>query len=623
MPSLEKYGITWDVFSDIAIVNDYDIERECLQRGGTWEEKGKTVGLGLFQHFKNYWEILWPEDDQNSWTDLMLREVLDNRFTSIVGPASGWKSGEISRIALMDWSLFPECTTIIMSSTGIEDLKGRIFGETIMLWKRAKERFERFPGFCVDSKSVITNDDVKEKNAREIRNSIIGVACKTSSGKWEGHAKYSGRKNRRVWCIADEFQFMELSILTGQKNLVSNGDNLLPGTITEKGHKEFGMPRRGYKAVFISNPNPSRPGNPAEVISEPEKGWGSIKDDGKTKCWDAKQVGDSPVKCRVIQLDALDSPNSAYPIDKPRWDHMAGPHKVKSYPEGSESYWSQGRGIFKFGLALFKIITRENCVAHNALDTLDWDGRTPTTKIGMLDAAYGLGDRCALGWLEFGKCVDGKIRLLFKQYWLVPITIDPKMKPEQQIAMFCKDKMEQVGVLPENFGFDGRGSLAMALAEHWSPRVNSIEFGGTPSDRPAGQDIFTIDKRGVRRLKTENEHYSKFVTVLWWAWLYAMEADQIRGLPESVIADATPREWYMVNGDRIEIETKAAMKKRTGISPDLADMFVTGIEIARRRGFQIGKLAPPQKSSPNKPNWLALAAAEHARIERSHELIEV
>lgn len=589
--AISRYGLEFDPeFTDALI------ERYMIQHGGQWTESGGTFGEGLIFHFKRYWSLLWPEDSQTWWTDLILKEVLENQFISLVGGASSWKTGTIARIAMMDWSCFPDCTTILMSSTTMLDLQGRIFGETVKTWRNAIEQHDWFPGFCIDHKCVITHEDIEEELSRDIRNSIIGIPCRASTGKFVGMGKYSGRKNRRVWCISDEFQFMELAVLDAQDNLISNGGNLLPGfyPLDFIEPSERGKPLRGYKAVFIGNPNPSRPGNPLDIVSEPENGWNAIPEDGKTKVWDCKKLPNHPVKCRCICLDSLDSPNNDYPTESPRWDNLAGKHKLASYTEGSESYWSQGRGVFKFGLSEFKIITVEICESNHAFDSLFWNGSQATTKIGMCDASYGGGDRFTLGWLEFGKCADDKIRILLHPYWLVPITIRKDKTPEQQGAEFCKEKMESVGVLPENFFFDGRGSLAMAFASTWSSKVNAIEFGGRASDRAAGPDIFTLDpKTKSRRLKLASEHFSKFVSELWWAWRYTVESDQIRGLTMEMVLDAQPREWQKVAGDKIEIESKRDMKKRTGLSPDIADMIVTGIEGARRRGFVIEKLGKP------------------------------
>jgi len=613
----EIYGMTWE--DD---VSDAQIEQYMIQQGGKWKKNGVRVGKGLIYHFKRYWELLWPDDSQTWWTDLILEEVLKNQFVSLVGPASSWKTGTISRIALMDWSCFPDCTTVIQSSTDLPGLRARIFGETTKMWHTAKALHPWFPGHPLDSKCVITYKDIEEDRARDIRDSIVGVPCKASTGKFLGMGSYAGRKNRRVWCLADEFQHMELAILDAQDNLISNGPNLIPGIIRDKDSKERGKPKRGYKCVFIGNTNPSRPGNPIDIVSEPENGFGSLPEDGKTKVWKCKKLPTHPIQAVCINLDAKDSPNTGHPIDNPPYPHLAGPNKLVHYTEGSESYWSQGRGVFKFGLAAFKIITPEICEQFNAFQDCIWEG-APTQKIGMLDAAYGSagGDRCALGWLEFGRCVDRKVRIKLHPYWLVPITINPEVSPEYQIAMFVKDKMEEQGVPPENFFFDGRGSLAMALAAVWSPRVNAVEFGGPATNRPLGGDIFTNDKETKqRRLKLCNEHYSKFVTELWWSWLYATQADQIRGMNRDIVSDAHPREWYKVAGDKIEIETKQEMKKRTGISPDLADMFAIGVEGARRRGFVIGTLANPTLMKRDM-RWVDELAEKARKLREAHQLI--
>lgn len=614
-----KYGLQWTDEMDAA-----QVERYMIQRGGKWKsQSGGEIGLGLIAHMKNYWSLLWPEDDQTRWTDLLLEEIMSNQFTAVIGPASSWKTGTVSRIALMDWSCFPEYTTVLQSSTDMEGLRSRVFGETTKLWKRASERFEWFPGHPIDHKCVIANDNIEEDKARDIRNGIIGVPCKTSTGTFLGMGKYSGRKNFRVWCLSDEFQFMQLAVLEAQNNLISNGSNLQPGT--QLSGREKGKPIRGYKAVFIGNPNPTIPENPLHVIAEPKDGWSAFVDDGKTKCWDAKPVPNSCVRCRVVNLDGLDSPNNDFAGDKPLWPHLINRARISMYQEGSEAYWSQGRGVVKLGLAGYKIITKELCEQNHAFDSVIWDDSNHT-KIGMVDAAYSgvHGDRCPVGYLEFGRCVDGKVRILIHPHTLVPVIIKPEQSAEDQIAIFCKSKMEEAGVPPENFFFDGRGSLAMSFAKIWSPLVNSVEFGGKPTNRPVSLDLFTVDeKTGQRRLKAAFEHYSKFVSELWWSARQAIESDQVRGMTMEIVMDAQPREWRKVNGDKIEIEPKKDMKKRTGISCDLADYFVIGVEGARRRGFKISKLGEESANRKPKENPLAKQSEGFQKLITSRQLQKI
>jgi hypothetical protein len=628
MPTL-RYEIKWPDDLD-----DAQIEREMIRYGGYFPSKdGKVRGLGLHQHFKNYWALLWPEDSQTWWTDLILENVIKNTFTSLVGPASAWKSGTVARIALMDWSCWPEDTSVMMSSTTLDGLKNRIYGETTMMWKRASERYEWFPGHPIDSKTVITFTDVDEEKARDIRNSILGIACKTSSGVFVGMGAYSGRKNRRVWCIGDEFQFMHLSILEAQDNLISNnGDGSgIMGGVYPKDHPdpiERGKSRRFYRCCFIGNTNPSVRDNPLDIVSEPENGWGSIPEatveSGKTQVWKCKKHPKHPVQCVCVNLDGLDSPNSAFPVDRPRWSQLAGPHKLAKYTPGSESYWSNGRGVFKFGLDAFKIITKELCDIYHAFDDVQWEG--DTISIGALDASYGGAgsDRCPVGWFEFGKCTDGKTRLKFREMWLIPVTIRKDLLPEDQIAFFCKQKMESAGVPPENFFFDGRGTLAISLARIWSDKVNSLEFGGSPTERPAGPDLFVVDKiTNLRRLQTSKEAFLNFVTELWMSAHYVIESDQMRGLTMEIVLDAQPREWRKVRGDKKQVEPKDELRERTGVSPDLADMFVVGVEGARRRGFQIDKIAAPNLPSKSSSDWFAKEAEKLEAQRKSRQLAEV
>jgi hypothetical protein len=612
-----KYEIQWNDGTDPAL-----IERHMIKCGGEWTENGRKWGNGLIFHFKEYWKLLWPDDSQTWWTDLMIKEIMANQFSSLVGPASAGKTGQVSRIAMMDWSCYPSCTTVIVSSITMDDVRNRVFGEIQKLWNIAKKGHPWFPGFPVDSKAVITETEAGKDEARDIRNSIVGVPCKKPSGQFMGMGRFAGRKNHRMWCIGDEFQYMQVSILQAQNNLIANGPNLVPGMVRERGHPDFGKPLRGYKCVFIGNPNPSASGNPLELVSEPEMGWSSIAEDDKTKVWDCKKLSDYPVKCRCINLDSLDSPNAAFPLDNPRWVHMAGPHKLSLYTEGSEAYWTQGRGVFRFGLTKFKIITKEICDAKKAFDRAVWKG-TARTKIGMVDAAYGGGDRCMLGWLEFGPCVDEKQRLEFQPYMEIPVKISKELSPEDQIAIACRDKMVAVGVAPENFFFDGRGSLAMAFAQHWSPMVNAVEFGGRPTERPAGPDIYMLEKLttgGVsRRIKTAVEHYSNFVTELWWSVRYCVEADQVRGMQVAAVLDGQPREWKKVAGDKMKAEPKDEMKVRTGVSPDVFDMYVVGVEGARRRGFQISNLAGTDQTETDL-SWLDKLKEKQKHLRRDHEL---
>jgi hypothetical protein len=69
----------------------------------------------------------------------------------------------------------------------------------------------------------------------------------------------------------------------------------------------------------------------------------------------------------------------------------------------------------------------------------------------------------------------------------------------------------------------------------------------------------------------------------------------------------------------MEAEPKDVMKKRTGCSPDLADMFATGLEGARRRGFVIGTLHNKTLMKRDM-RWLDDLADKAKKLREAHQL---
>jgi len=182
---------------------------------------------------------------------------------------------------------------------------------------------------------------------------------------------------------------------------------------------------------------------------------------------------------------------------------------------------------------------------------------------------------------------------------------------------------DQLGIPPENFFFDARATLAVELARIWSPNVNAVDFGGKATTRPVSLDEFVWDgDTQTKRLKRCDEHYSKFVTELWFAVRYAIMGQQLRQLPREVAAEGAKRLWRFTKGQppRIEVETKAEMKERTKESPDLFDALATAMEGARRLGFEIQNLRETRSKRQEEEDWLADALDNHKHFMRKHEL---
>lgn len=369
----------------------------------------------------------------------------------------------------------------------------------------------------------------------------------------------------------------------------------------------------------ILNGNPIELDDPLCTAAEPVEGWANWKDTGKTQEWQSRWYG-----AHVIALDGRDSPNFDFP-GRTRYPYLIGKKKIEAvqkFEGDSDLFYNQCIGKPRPGAERKKVITRLLCEQGKAFDKVVWAG-SETVHIVANDAAYsGVGgDRCVLIHCEFGRDVDGKNIFCAHQPVIVPVNTSLRELPEDQIAKFARRYCEGLGVPPENFFFDARATLAVAYARLWSPNVNAVDFGGAPTDRPVSQDEYVWEgDNTARRLKKASEHYSKFVTELWYSVRYAILGQQVRELPIEVAEELWKREWEFTKGNRIEVESKVEMKKRTKFSPDLADSLVTALEGARRRGFMLQNMKENQPTGRSAEDWLAIEVRKHREKLKRTEL---
>ena len=566
-----RYNAEW---ADEYKHNPLAIELACIRKGGQWTAVGgRKCGQGLEHHFMEARKIIWPKLDDHRWNRDCLREMLHAKISVLMGAGSSGKTHTAAWVSLVRYYCNPQKTCILVSSTDMRSLDLRIWGEIKSLHEQAKDRLDWLPGILIDSKHTITTDDIEGDGRRDLRKGIIGIPC-VQNGKFVGISRYVGIKSEYMFLVADEAQFMGISFMDSISNLNNNAH---------------------FQATVLGNPN--------ELLdclgkcAEPKEGWTAHMDHEKTAVWDTRFMNG-----RCVNLIGTDSPNFDYPENEPdRYKYLIGRKKIAEILQGfgkdSVQYLSMCVGRMRIATMNRSVITRDMCVQFSAMEDVVWKGTT-LTKIGAMDSAYG-GDRCVGGYIEFGEDINGKTILLVHPPVIVPIKLRRDETPEDYIAQWTKDFCEVYDIPPENWFHDstGRGSLGTALARIWSAQTNPVEFGGSPSARPVTMDMYIVDKKtNEKRLKTCNEHYSKFVTELWYSVRYTIEAGQMRGLPEDVMEEGCLRRWEMVSNNRIEIEpksgtaTKPGMKERTGRSPDLFDWLAICVEGARRRGFQIARL---------------------------------
>lgn len=518
---------------------------------------------------------------ESDYYDIQVPEAHHYFADGVIHHNSG-KTHESAWIYLVEYFCFPHETCVLVSSTDIRGLRLRVWGEITMLWEMATKRYDFLPGNLLDSKLAITTDslddgDLDDRSVRDMRKGIVGIPT-VQNGKFIGLGKWVGIKQKRVRLIADEASMMGTTFLSAFANLNKN---------------------ENFQAIVLGNPND--PLDPLGKAAEPKEGWTEeYLEPEKTRVWDTRFMNG-----RCVNLIGLDSPNMDFPANEPtRYKYLISRKKIDEtlsfFPKDSVEYYSQCVGSMKIGTMARRVVTRDLCRKFGALEQAVWLSNASKIRIASLDSAYG-GDRCILTTGEFGTDIQGKQIIHVDSPIIVPVSVKSTLIPEDQISNFCREHCERNNIPPDNFFHDstGRGTLGTSLARIWSAMTNPVEFGGSPTERPVSLDLYVYDaERKERRLKLAKEHYSKFVTELWFSVRYAIEAGQIRNLSDEVIEEGSMREWKKIKGDKIELETKADMKERVGRSPDLFDSLAILIEGARRRGFQISKLANNITKSP-------------------------
>lgn len=585
-----QYGLLWnpEQFRDSVAV-----ELAMIRAGGTIHGRGN----GLAWHFRRAQELIWPSMAWHRWREQMLELWVQHKWIGMMGCAASGKTECSAVNALLDWYCFPDCTTTLVSSTDIPSLDLRIWGAIKRRHKEAKARVPWLPGQLIEGlRRLILDERNQAAEGRDFRNGLAAVPTKKGSS-YVGISNWIGIHNKRVRLIADELQMMPRAFLDAASNLSKCED---------------------FKLVGMGNPNDIANAHGALCEPSPELGgWDSNIDQAPgTKIWETRYPGGV-----CLQLPGSDSPNMDTPAGKPvpfpflmTREQMAEDAGIWGTNDWHYAMMNDAR--MPRGMGDRRVLTRQMAVKFGAMLEPIWEN-TFRRKIAFLDAAYrGTGgDRCIFGVLEFGEGAristigsdsplaylpvgpqKGRMLLSLVDLTVIPIAGGPEADlPEDQIVGFVKNRCAPAGIPPEDFFFDAgmRTSLVTAFARLWSPNVESIDCGGSPTSDMVSRDIqIPCDK-----------YYSKFITQLWYSVRLVVESGQFRNMRESALWEFCAREFKKVSGNRIEVESKADMKQKTGKSPDEADAVAVGVHGAIQRGFVIEKLGKDTPSERQSDAW--------------------
>ena len=605
MATLETYGLKFDPRT-----TQLEVELFFIKNNGHHQPKNKRYGEGLFHHFKAALTLCWPGDDHHRWTDLILKSYCENEISVFMGCSDSTKTWTMSKIVLIDYWCSPQNTLWAVSTTEGRGAELRFWGCIKDLFNQARERHQNLAGNPLDYLKCITSDSIEEDSARSLRRGIIVIPCKTG-GVTSGLAPYIGIKAPRFRHAGDEVAVMNDSFLNAYANWY--------------GKENF----RGMMAGNFMETD-----DPLGVAAEPENGWDSWVDTGKTQEWIGKFYG-----AHVVALDGRDSPNLDYPVGldgRQKFPYLIGPKKLDMIrrTKGTDSWewYSQCVGKPVRGMDIWRVLSKDFCERHHASKEPVWND-LKTTQIYALDPAYGLGDRCVGRRLEFGKSVEGADIVVAYEPEIIPIRLNVGIEAEDQIAEYVVKRLDDLKIPYQNCAFDsfGRGTLGFSFSKLCGKNCPvPVDSGAKPTKRPVRFDLFVdeadvITGRLSKRLKRCDEEYQKFVTELWFSVREAIESEQVRGLDAETIREGCMRKFTRNGQGKKEVETKDEMKKRTsGRSPDLMDCFAIGIEMARRLGFKITRIMADEKDDAPKPNnWLSRSAKSFKKMMKARTIQEV
>ena len=83
--------------------------------------------------------------------------------------------------------------------------------------------------------------------------------------------------------------------------------------------------------------------------------------------------------------------------------------------------------------------------------------------------------------------------------------------------------------------------------------------------------------------RPSKEVYVNKVSEIWFVGREYMQSGQIKGISPPLARELCARSYVTKQKGKIQVETKAEMKKRTGKSPDLGDSALICLFVARQR----------------------------------------
>jgi hypothetical protein len=500
---------------------------------------------------------------RNPWTERQILALCQHRNLAFSGCASSGKTTSSAVYGFLMWLARPHETKVMVTSTEMKGARGRIWGQIKEFWMAASSKCD-MPGKLVDSLGLI----VLDMEDADIFSDRSGIQLYAGEPKKSNDAiqKWIGMKSKRVILILDEMPYLGPQLLQATSNLGSNPFFQLVGlgNFSSKldPFGQFTTPLKGWESIDIETEE-------YETICDGQNGY-CIRFDGvkSPNVLAGEDIYES------LYSNELYRKHLALGINSPRFWQMC-----RSYPSPvgvSSSIYSE---------AHFDMSNQKEPV---------W--LTQPIMLASLDPGFtNGGDRSLAYIMKYGNTAAGRPHLhIIDRKELKSDATMKNVPHDYQIARAFRDLCRAHRVKPKNAGVDGTGSgssFHSIVTQEWSPEVIKVIFGGDASELPAHENDYLPG----------NEVYDNRVSELWDQGKEYFVQRMITGVSNDLMKELCSRNYHEKPTRKIRVESKKDMKKRGLASPDEADSFCIGLEIARVRFAFFPKKATIQPVGPTKP----------------------
>lgn len=560
----------------------------CLGTNGV---KKREDYLGQAHHFRKFCDCFFSDPGglfHMEWNPNAVK-ITDRffacNFLSVMGAKSESKSYTLACIAVGMFLLNPAETKVLVTSTTMDSARGKIWGDISYAADQAKRAYESWglpPPFRKMGSPVIRY----EMGGVESYKSGVELIPTQSSSEKQSVDKVQGYKQSTVIFLGDEW------------------DTLPQGLVNTVNDNLSGNPSSRCIAAF----NPTGRFTPGGRIAKPRAGWASIDMDSTE--WEG-EFGP------VIRFDATRSPNIVGPLrpDGNFWNGLMTPTRLEL--ELAKYGSSQSSGFFTFIRGFFPPIGELECIYSDAEITQYladhpvrvWLDRR--VKIMGVDPSFVHGgDNAMMVIAQVGtSSVNQEARKVFERIRTVNlddhITDKTVSKDEQVVRLIAKFAREE-GIAVENIGVDITG--APSFSSLLNREIGTGWLGVNSSARPTELPVSKSDSRKCCDV------FDSLMSELWYVGKPLMREGQIKGLDPDTVEEMCKRTYKGrgLKDDRVIVESKRSMKKRTGSSPDRSDAYFIALLVARKRHFLAsgervkGKAAPQVQNDPRaflRPTW--------------------